>query len=235
MASAETSARELRRQAATVGAQTFLSSAPCSKGHTCPRYTSNGHCVECKKFDAAARYAEDRSTTREAVAGSGGSRRCGSCKQDRPSESFFNGNGRFERRCTECRMARNILPRSREAVRRYTRTPKGAATHHRNDAERFGRPGSRERVALTSKRLRLRKVHGLTLEQRDAMMAAQNHSCAICSRHLDGGKHTHVDHCHRTGKIRGLLCQKCDLSIGHFGDDPATLRAAADYVEGHQQ
>ncbi len=56
--------------------------------------------------------------------------------------------------------------------------------------------------------------------------------CKICNIHQDdieGG--FHIDHCHYTGNFRGFLCPKCNQGMGLLGDDPAILRAAADYLE----
>jgi hypothetical protein len=70
------------------------------------------------------------------------------------------------------------------------------------------------------------------------MLYNQNGKCAICER-IDSGKKTNkafcVDHCHKTGKIRGLLCMPCNRSIGQFGDDSKTLRKAADYIDSHKE
>lgn len=65
--------------------------------------------------------------------------------------------------------------------------------------------------------------------------AAQGSKCAICQRVLRSRKSTHVDHCHETGVVRGLLCVRCNPGLGLFADDPELLRRAAAYVEKHQE
>lgn len=78
-------------------------------------------------------------------------------------------------------------------------------------------------------------TYGLTPEQYDTLLAAQDGRCAICgSPDWPGGRKTgspHVDHGHGTNVVRGLLCGNCNTGLGYFGDDPARLRAAADYLE----
>jgi hypothetical protein len=66
------------------------------------------------------------------------------------------------------------------------------------------------------------------------MLAAQDERCAICRSPDWPGKDSrpHVDHDHETGRVRGLLCGLCNNGLGQFKDDPARLRAAADYLEG---
>ena len=75
--------------------------------------------------------------------------------------------------------------------------------------------------------------YGLTVEEFRAMLARQADLCAICGGPWRGwnGQNPHIDHCHKTGKVRGLLCASCNSAIGRFGDDPALLRRAADYLE----
>lgn len=66
----------------------------------------------------------------------------------------------------------------------------------------------------------------------DALFDIQNGCCAICQTPLDReDKHTHVDHCHKHIFVRGILCRGCNSGLGQFQDDPARLRAAADYIE----
>lgn len=78
------------------------------------------------------------------------------------------------------------------------------------------------------------KKYGLTLEQYDALLEAQGGVCAVCleDRRDRMGRRLHVDHDHETGRVRGLLCMRCNNAIGQAGESAATLRALADYLEG---
>lgn len=80
--------------------------------------------------------------------------------------------------------------------------------------------------------LRLRRVYGITLEEYEAMYEIQNGLCAICNKE-ETNKLLAVDHCHGTGKVRGLLCAKCNQGIGHFNDDSNLLERAIKYVQGN--
>jgi hypothetical protein len=82
-------------------------------------------------------------------------------------------------------------------------------------------------------RTRLLRQYGLDEGEFDAMAAAQGDRCAICETDTPGGAHNvwHIDHCHDTGRVRGLLCQRCNVGLGYFSDDPAVLSAAVDYLE----
>lgn len=85
----------------------------------------------------------------------------------------------------------------------------------------------------TKRRSRLKQKYGLTLEEFDELLAQQGGGCAICGSPDPNAQHGvwHVDHCHKTGRVRGLLCGPCNTGIGQMRDDPARLRAAADYLE----
>jgi hypothetical protein len=74
------------------------------------------------------------------------------------------------------------------------------------------------------------KQKGVTLEQYQRMVETQNGICAVCSSPPSRTK-LNVDHCHDTGKVRGLLCWNCNMAIGYMKNSPALLRAAADYLE----
>jgi hypothetical protein len=64
------------------------------------------------------------------------------------------------------------------------------------------------------------------------MLAAQGGCCAICRAEAPGGQGAwHVDHDHRSGAIRGLLCHACNLAIGLFMDDEQVLTAAVAYLD----
>jgi predicted nucleic acid-binding Zn ribbon protein len=76
-------------------------------------------------------------------------------------------------------------------------------------------------------------AYGLTVEALAALFTSQDGRCAICGTDEWGPKGSQVDHCHDTGAVRGVLCTNCNNGLGRFRDDPALLRAAADYLERH--
>lgn len=73
----------------------------------------------------------------------------------------------------------------------------------------------------------LRTKYGLTKTQFDIMIAEQKSSCKICSTPLDNPQ---VDHCHTTGKVRGLLCRNCNTSLGLLKENTDTLRSMITYI-----
>lgn len=74
---------------------------------------------------------------------------------------------------------------------------------------------------------------GITLAEYEAMLERQGHCSAICFADEPGGQGGfHVDHCHVTGKVRGLLCHRCNTGLGLFKDSAALLRHAALYLAG---
>ena len=82
----------------------------------------------------------------------------------------------------------------------------------------------------------LSRDYGISPEQYHQALADQNNTCAICHREEFSNRTNKlcVDHDHKTGKFRGLLCSRCNRCIGRFEDDPILLRAAASYLEGHE-
>lgn len=82
----------------------------------------------------------------------------------------------------------------------------------------------RRQTTASARRL---KFYGLTPEKYEAMLVEQKGECAICHKVM---AKPCIDHCHATGKVRQLLCDRCNQGLGFFDDDPARLNEAADYV-----
>ncbi len=86
---------------------------------------------------------------------------------------------------------------------------------------------------------RLKSKFGITLDEYRDMEEQQEACCKICGKHKSKNSVTKsgqvmelaVDHCHETGKVRGLLCTNCNRGLGRFKDNPEFLRNAADYLE----
>lgn len=76
-----------------------------------------------------------------------------------------------------------------------------------------------------------KRNYGVSLEQFNEMLILQDNKCKICNRDQSELKSTlHVDHCHQTGKVRGLLCASCNRGIGFFSDNPDLLIKAISYL-----
>lgn len=82
-----------------------------------------------------------------------------------------------------------------------------------------------------AKNANLKSVHGITLKYYLKLRDSQNNSCAICKKHEDEEPLAMaVDHCHTTGKIRGLLCANCNRALGLFKDNRDFLKSAITYL-----
>lgn len=129
---------------------------------------------------------------------------CVSCGIEKPSSTeYFHRSRNHER---------GLLNRCKDCTRRSA-----AENRHRNLQRRFG----------------------LSVVQYLAMFHFQGGKCAICARtdsgvsDASGTRAMAVDHCHKSGKIRALLCNPCNTVLAQADDSPTRLRRAADYLENH--
>lgn len=95
--------------------------------------------------------------------------------------------------------------------------------------------GGRRLSKLQKKDLRLKSTHGISLRQYQEMLESQNGVCAICGNNETVKQQgipqpLSVDHCHETGKVRGLLCSRCNAAIGLLREDLDILASAASYL-----
>lgn len=112
----------------------------------------------------------------------------------------------------------------------YKNDPKKAV-----EATRKWQAANPEKVRLARRKRQLREMYGITIEQFDAMLLDQGGKCASCDDALADTKHgRHIDHCHATGKVRGILCSGCNIALGHAKDDVERLKALIRYLEKHQ-
>lgn len=84
---------------------------------------------------------------------------------------------------------------------------------------------------VMAKLTRMLKRYGLSHVDYYTMLEAQGRACKTCLTPFEQHGEANVDHNHRTGKVRGLLCVRCNRGIGLFRDDPLSLRRAATYLE----
>jgi len=139
---------------------------------------------------------------------------CTACKAIRPFEDFYS-NGTV-------------------ALRRYNKNKKylnSLCKDCANLKNKIYNKDNREELIKRQLINHRRRVYGLNEEQYNNMILSQNNMCAICNN--PGDKTLHIDHCHTTGKIRGLLCNRCNMGIGSFEDDIILLTSAIEYLSLH--
>ncbi len=79
--------------------------------------------------------------------------------------------------------------------------------------------------------LRLKRKFNISLEEADVILILQHHKCPICKKSLMETLRS-VDHNHKSGKVRGILCRLCNVGLGSFMDNPQLLENAAKYLRG---
>jgi hypothetical protein len=85
---------------------------------------------------------------------------------------------------------------------------------------------NRERVTAREREARLKRRYGITVKQRDQMFAQYEGKCWLCRE----GVAEMIDHCHKTGRVRGALCLHCNNGLGFFRDNTGTLLKAIRYL-----
>lgn len=83
------------------------------------------------------------------------------------------------------------------------------------------------------KNQKLKKAYGITLSQKSKILKNQNGKCSICKKEIETERDKNVDHCHKTGKVRSILCCKCNLGLGYFDDNVQNLKNAVQYLKQH--
>lgn len=115
----------------------------------------------------------------------------------------------------------------RRANAKFRSTPEGRAKVRALEQARTRKP---DFVRHTFAR-NLKMNFGITVEDYARILHAQDFKC-VCGGVLEHGTfRVHVDHCHRTGLVRGVLCYGCNVALGMVKDSPATLRILAKYLE----
>lgn len=187
-------------------------------------------CRDCKQIKTRAAFDDD-SHRQDGVAVY-----CKDCLADRAE--LYTG----EKVCSTCHESKPRVQYNRMITRKDGLDPRCkpcAQAAKRASLER--RPLSPEKRRLYQARYkakhpdrqrevqqrRVLRKYGLTLEQYEAILAGQNGRCAICHKVSD---RLVIDHCHRTGEVRGILCGTCNVGVGMFDDSAEHLQAAIKYL-----
>lgn len=109
----------------------------------------------------------------------------------------------------------------RDKRKEYKKTEKGKEAEKRYRESKCFKESSRSR--------RLFWRYGITVKDYDSMLKSQGGVCAICKR--ESRKRLYVDHCHTTGKVRGILCVSCNFAIGLMDDDISIIEKSIQYLQ----
>lgn len=143
---------------------------------------------------------------------------CPNCKKDLPLSEFNKANRRDGYQ-TYCRICHNKMQRDK-----YNSDPMAKVKRQLRAGRR------KEKNPEAQRRAELKRLYGITLEDYVEMFVKQKEVCAICSQKCPTKKSLSVDHDHNTGKVRGLLCNRCNRALGMFQDNPELLIKAASYL-----
>ena len=91
---------------------------------------------------------------------------------------------------------------------------------------------NRDKVNEYRRKQHFREKYGISIEERDAILKAQNNKCACCETNDPGNKYGWVvDHNHITGQVRGILCHHCNVGLGFVNDDVEKLQKLINYLQ----
>ena len=181
---------------------------------------------------------------------------CRKCKQFLPANTdhFYLIGNNYESPCKTCRfesvkkfrinnpdkikiISKRYYEKNKEKIYKNTKAWRDQNREQyrisSREYKRKLRKENPEKEKSTSFKRHLKWLYNLSLEDYEFFLIKQNNKCAICYNLFDlsNNKNIHVDHDHRTNKIRGLLCMSCNLLLGHAKDSKILLQQAITYLE----
>lgn len=142
--------------------------------------------------------------------------------------------------CSKCALVKSldlygIESRTHDGRRAYCRDCQGRITRdYRQRSPECRAARLAWQRGAKGRKIKLRYRYGIEAEEYDRLLKSQDGRCAICRTDRPGGRYNDkllIDHDHATGKIRGLLCQRCNGALGLFGDDLAGIMRVVEYLK----
>lgn len=160
-------------------------------------------------------------------------KRCNVCGVTKPLTDFYKMAGMRDGHRNDCKACNLAAKKAR-----YDADPATAIARvkrwQQENSERLNAYRRAHNATPERKRKQrdtyYRRTFGMSADDVDAMLAAQGGACAICGTRPEREASLHVDHEHGSGRVRGILCLNCNQGIGKFGDDPAVLERAVEYL-----
>jgi Recombination endonuclease VII len=151
---------------------------------------------------------------------------CNRCLDEKPLSSFYRAKRMKDGYRNDCKDCFNDWHNAYSRER--SKNPEIAETR-REKAKAY-----REKKPEVSREWALLRKFNITLSEYNAILEAQGGVCAICGEPERSRRKSYlaVDHCHETGKVRGLLCNQCNVGLGALGDSIEGIEAALNYLKG---
>lgn len=165
-------------------------------------------------------------------------KRCSTCKVDKPLTEFYfckHTSDNLRSQCKPCHKSYQSSAPGRERSRGYYKANReriraNAQRHYTNNKARILLHNSRSwRSPVQRRQDRLKSKYGITTPEYNQILSMQKGVCAICGR-APGRRSLAVDHDHDTGKVRGLLCGRCNSALGLLGDNLVGVERALQYL-----
>ena len=156
-------------------------------------------------------------------------KRCPKCEEIKPKSDFHKDKSKKDglvSSCKPCHKATNKAWNQANKEKYKARQKE----YYQANKEKYKAYSEANKEKIEE--YRLNNKFGITQDEYDLNLELQDHACKICK--VDASEFTkklHVDHCHTTGELRGLLCPSCNVGLGHFRDDIELLEDAIDYVK----
>lgn len=152
---------------------------------------------------------------------------CTRCGETDLSKFGSKGNGRPRATCRACTNIQNWESRQRVKAR----DPEKYYQRRRRWTKETRLRRGPEKTAILDRKTKLKMNYGMTLADFDALLLKQGDVCAICFG-PKGARQWHVDHDHKTGAVRGILCNNCNTGLGLFKENQVSLARAIEYLSG---
>lgn len=140
---------------------------------------------------------------------------CSKCQEVKPLSEYYGNKKASDGKASECK----------------------SCSKARQKAYYDANPDARKQYTIKT---RLKTHYGITPEDRARMLEEAEHKCQICKDDIylpdtsNKNSNANIDHCHDTGRVRGVLCGPCNRALGLFKDNPAIIMAAHSYLSLHK-
>jgi len=150
---------------------------------------------------------------------------CTKCFIKKPLTEFYKNKKHSDGLRSDCKICTK-----KHCLDFYNKIKDSNRAYFRDRARKW-RKNNPEKVLKQSHKANLKHRYGITPEERHRMLEQQDHRCKICGIHESNKNKFNVDHDHKTGQIRGILCRNCNQGLGFFKDDISLFVKAVTYLK----